>query len=79
MSRSYRKPWANDGYKGSKGKQYRKNQANRKIRRSKGVPDGMSYKRYYPQWNICDYNFYVNVKDKDGEFYEEEFWKYTRK
>lgn len=79
MSRSYRKPWVTDGYKGSKNKQYQKNQANRRIRRAKSVPDGMLYKRYYDPWNICDYKWFANVKDKDDPWYEEEFWKVTRK
>jgi len=79
VSRSYRKPWAVDGYKGSRVKQFHKNQANRRIRRAEDVPDGNIYRKYYPQWDICDWKWPVNVKNKDDPFYEEEFWKYTRK
>lgn len=79
MSRSYRKPWVTDGYKGSKTKQYCKNQANRLIRRTKDVPNGNRYRRYYEQWNICDYKWPVNVTNKDDEFFEEDFWRYNRK
>lgn len=78
MSRSYRKPWVTDGY-GSKWKPYAKNQANRLIRRNKDVPNGKTYRKFYNPWNICDWKYPVNVKDKDDDFYEEEFWKYTRK
>jgi len=40
MSRSYRKPWITDGYKGSKTKQYRKNQANRRTGEQRMFPMG---------------------------------------
>jgi hypothetical protein len=50
MSRSYRKPYIKDVKK-----RYWKNQANRRVRRSKDVGDGGGYKRYYEQWNIVDY------------------------
>ena len=79
MSRSYRKPWAVDGYKGSKRKQYRKNQANRRIRRTKDVPDGKVYRKFSDPWDIVDWKYFVNVKNKDDPWFEEEFWKYTRK
>ena len=79
MSRSYRKPWIVDGYKGSKWKQFCKNQANRKIRRTENVPNGGTYRKFYDPYNICDYKWSVNVTNKDDEFYEEEFWKFTRK
>jgi hypothetical protein len=79
VSRSYRKPWAVDGMDGSKYKQFMKNQANRRVRRAKNVPDGKAYRKFSDPWDIVDWKFFVNVKDKDDPFYEEEFWKYTRK
>ncbi len=79
MSRSYRKPWAVDGMNGSKTKQYRKNQANRRIRRAKNVLDGKVYRKFSDPWDIVDWKWPVNVTNKDDPFYEEKFWKYTRK
>lgn len=78
MSRSYRKPWITDGYKGSARRQYNKNQANRAIRQTEDVPDGMLYKKFYERWDICDYRFYgfetfLNL-DKPKKF-----WHFTRK
>lgn len=40
MSRSYRKPWFTDGYKGTSRKPFAKKEANKKVRRSEDVPDG---------------------------------------
>ncbi len=79
MGKSYRKPWATDGYKGSKRRQFYKNRANRVIRKSKDVPNGKAYKKFTDPWDICDYRFYVEVKKKNDEYYEPEFWKYSRK
>jgi len=76
MSRSYRKPWVTDGYKGSRIKQYHKNQANKKVRRSENVPDGMMYRKYYDPWKICDYKWYV---DENDSWFREQPWKYNRK
>ena len=79
MGKSYRKPYVSDGYKGSRRRQFYKNYANRVVRKSKNVPDGKAYKKYFCSYDISDYNFYVEVKNKDDRFYEPEFWKYTRK
>jgi len=54
MSRSYRKPWYVQGY-GTKRKVYFKNQANRRVRRAKNVTDGKLYKKFYDQYEICDW------------------------
>lgn len=51
MSRSFKKtPIIKDHNKGEK-----KN-ANHKVRRTKDVPNGGSYKKFYPQWDICDWS-----------------------
>jgi len=78
MSRSYRKPWITCGY-GSKYKQYAKNQANRLIRRTKDVPDGKAYRRFYNPYNICDYKWLANVYYPHHDFYEEYPWQITSK
>jgi len=78
MSRSYKKPYVKDGY-GSKRKRFRKNYANRVVRNSKNVPDGKAFKKFFCSYNICDYQFYVELKKEKGWLYEREFWKYSRK
>ena len=58
MSRSYREPWYTDGYKGSKRKQFYKNQANRFIRRTNlEIANGKAYRKFSNPWDICDYRF----------------------
>jgi len=61
VSRSKREPWWVDGY-GSKAKAIRKRWANKKVRRSATLADGMEYKRLYCSYDICDYKWY----DKDN-------------
>jgi len=56
MSRSYREPVFVDGY-GTRRKRYAKNLANRYIRRTKDIPNGNAYRKYYDSWDICDYRF----------------------
>jgi len=88
MSRSYRKPWCTDGYKGSSRKQAAKKEASRRIRRlSEDIPDGGAYRKFYCSWNICDYRFpmfeaCVRLNRETGELgwvYEEKPWRVTRK
>ena len=57
MSRSYKKHLIRKDGSGSKWKPFRKNQANRRIRRSPDVPNGNAYRRLYDQWNLCDWVF----------------------
>jgi hypothetical protein len=76
MSRSRRVPWITDGYKGSKRKQFFKNYANKVVRKSRDIPNGKAYKKFFCSYDICDYKWYVDLND---EFYKKEFWKYTRK
>jgi len=68
MSRSYRKPWITDGFKGSKTKQFYKKQANHLIRSLNEVPDGKSYRKFYESWNICDYKFFAYDNEKPWFF-----------
>jgi hypothetical protein len=77
MSRSRRKPYCVDGYKGSKNKQYGKKQSNRTIRRSKDVPNGKAYKKFYERWSFCDWSYYVPPENL--EKYWPEWWKLLRK
>ena len=65
-----------DGYKGSKCRQFFKNQANKLIRRSKNVPDGGSYRKFFDSWNICDYKWKLDPSDK---LFKEKPWIYNRK
>ena len=55
MSRSYKKtPVVKDR------SPYHKNQANRRVRRTKGVVfKGALYKRLFEQYDICDYALYA--------------------
>ena len=63
MSRSRRKPYCNESYKGSRHKQFAKRVANKKIRNSNDVPNGKSYRKFYCSWNINDYYFYQSPRD----------------
>lgn len=51
MSRSFKKtPIVKDNSKGEK------NFANRKVRRSKDVPNGKGYRKFYNPYDICDWS-----------------------
>ena len=75
MSRSFRKPYVNDSYKGSGFKQFAKRESNKKIRKSEDIPNGKSYRKYFDPWNINDYYYYVG---KDLKYWPE-WWKLLRK
>jgi len=62
MSRSTRRPWFTDGYKGSKRRQYNKRYANHVVRHTEDVPDGKAYRKLFDTWSICDYRFMYNPK-----------------
>lgn len=63
MSRSYRKPIVTDGYKGSRRKQFHKNCANRRIRRTvEEIANGKAYRKFYESWDICDYKWRCNFE-----------------
>ena len=76
MSRSYRKPWVTDGYRGSKRKQFMKRYANKVVRHSVDVPNGKKHRRFLDPWEICDFRHQAHMNDT---FYKKEFWKYIRK
>ena len=56
MSRSYRKPWYNDGY-GTNFRRWHKRYANRTVGRAVNVPNGKAYKKYYDSYDICDFRY----------------------
>jgi hypothetical protein len=76
MSRSYRKPWIVDGYKGSRRKQFYKRYANKRVRNTEDVPNGKTYRRVLNPWDITDYRYMANYND---DWYKEKFWHYSRK
>lgn len=56
MSRSYKRtPWVHDNEGGRK---LAKREANKKVRRTKDIPDGRAYRKVYPRWDIYDQNYY---------------------
>lgn len=57
MSRSTKKPYYKDRNPGTK------TDANRKVRKSKELPSGKTYKKVYCSYNISDYSFHA-PKDK---------------
>lgn len=69
MSRSYRKnPILKARGYGGKGKKY----ANRKVRRSKDVPNGKAYKKFYPQYDVVDQWYYLSLNDCIRRWYRYE-------
>ena len=76
MSRSYRKSWITDGYKGSKRKQFFKRLANKVVRRAEDVPDGKAFKKFFDTWSICDYRYYADVTET---WWCDKPWHYNRK
>ena len=45
---------------------YMKKLANKRARRNDEINDGNNYKKHFCSWNICEYKFWVDLKD--------EFW-----
>lgn len=76
MSRSYRKPYVTDGYKGSKKKQYYKKLANNVVGKAQDVPDGNAYRKFFETWEIRDYHWYENPK---SEYWSDRWWRLIRK
>ena len=57
MSRSYKRfPVCKDG--GPKWNKFAKRVANKKVRNTRGIPSGRSYKKVYETWNIHDWVCY---------------------
>jgi hypothetical protein len=90
MSRSVRKPWYTDGYKGSKRRQYFKKYFNHVIRRISPFDDvlsnGRMFRKMNDTWSICDYKFLHDPKPRiynwNGEFEMIEpspIWRVARK
>ena len=60
MSRSFKKhPVVTD-----KTYKWAKKDANKKVRKLENLGNGNEYKKHYCSWDICDYKFWVNLKDK---------------
>jgi len=76
MSRSYRKPWVNDTYKGSQYKQFSKRASNKRVRKAEDISDGKAYRKLFNPWDINDYRFMVSKSD---EYWGENFWRFIRK
>lgn len=75
MSRSYKKNcFCTDN---GERKRFGKRQANKLIRRTSGIADGMSYKKYYCSWDICDYKFHRTWEDFKKEPTHWEKFVYT--
>lgn len=83
MSRSYRKNWILTDNYGSPYKKFAKRQANKKIRKSKNVPNGKAYRKFFESWDICDYKIHYSpdffYKDAENLEYFPEIWKYRNK
>lgn len=77
MSRSNRKPWVTDGYKGSKRRQFFKRYSNKVIRRTEDIADGKAFKKVFDSWSICDYKWYESGKSMSR--WSLQPWKYNRK
>ena len=59
MSRSYRKPYATDGY-GSNHRRWSKKEANQKVRRyNDTLANGMAYKKIFESWDIHDFDGFL--------------------
>lgn len=77
MSRSFRKPWVTDGYKGSNRRQFFKRRSNKVIRKTENIPDGKAFKRVINSWDICDYRWYESPTSMSR--WSLKPWKYNRK
>lgn len=61
MSRSYYK-YPSFSSDGPNNRRYAKRQANKKVRRTKNIPNGGSYKKVYNTWNIVDWKCVYHTK-----------------
>lgn len=77
MSRSFRKPWVTDGYKGSKRRQFFKRYSNKVIRKTKDISDGKAFRKVTDSWDISDYRWYES--EKTMRKWSLNPWKYNRK
>jgi len=77
MSRSYRKPYVTDGYKGSKRKQFCKKYANNVVSKTEDVPDGKAYRKFSNTYDICDYRWHESPSGIKKHW--PKWWKLLRK
>jgi len=63
VSRSYRKPYVTDGYKGSGRRKFSKGYANNVVHNTEDIADGNAYRKVTNPWDICDYRWFVSEKD----------------
>jgi len=62
MSRSRKKaPWIVD-----KKSKLAKRQANKRVRRTKNIANGKSFKKVYESWDICDYKWRFTKEEIEG-------------
>lgn len=67
MSRSYKKnPISKDNSRGAK------QQANGVVRRAQDVPNGKQYKKFYSQYDICDWWTYMSKDHWIRQWHEDE-------
>jgi hypothetical protein len=52
-----------------------KNQANRRVRKDWGIPNGKAYRKVYDSWSICDYRFLFFTKEEVDEFSRDRPWR----
>ena len=76
MSRSYRKPYVTDGYKGSGRRKFSKGYANNVVHNTEDIADGNAYRKVTNPWDICDYKIHW-----DGRYFltraQNRFWRYA--
>lgn len=75
MSRSYKKPILTDGSRGRKGHgRSMKSYASRKIRNVDDLPtrERGAYKKFFQQYDICDYKYKYSIDDATEDWEEEE-------
>jgi hypothetical protein len=61
MSRSYYK-YPSFSSDGPNHRRYAKRQANKKVRRTKNIPNGCAYRKVYNPWNIVDFRWVYYTK-----------------
>jgi len=75
MSRSFRRPYVTDGYKGSKRRQFEKRYSNKVLRKVEEIADGKAFKKFTDSWDICDFKWF----EKDIKKHWPNWWKLIRK
>ena len=81
MSRSQNKVWGWTDNQTNRRK-FEKRFANKKVRRTKKIQDGGSFKKVYCSYNICDYKFLYFYKRKaieEARLFDKKPYKYYQK